>query len=368
MRVALLGCAGFIGSHLTEWLLDNTGCEVIGTDIVDDKIRHLRGRPRFTYHHSDLRSDEALTRRLVAESDVVVNLVAIASPAQYTRDPLHVFELDFLENLKVVGMCSEMGTRLVQFSTCEIYGKTWLSQVPGDAMGAAERDAADVSMREDETQCIVGPVHKSRWIYSTSKQLLERVIHAHGEQRGLDYTIVRPFNFVGPRFDFLPSAGGDDSPRLFAQFMSALIHGGEMRLVDGGEALRSWVYIDDAVDCIGRMIIDRSGASSRQAFNVGNPANEMSVAELAELMFDLYTEHYWDGASPLARIVTVPHEEMFGEGYDDCDRRVPDVSKARALLGWQPSTPLLELVTRTMDAFVADYRASVPEPSAPLAR
>lgn len=357
MRVCLLGCAGFIGSHLTEWLLDNTDVDVVGTDIVDEKVRHLFGRERFTYYDSDLRHDEALTRRLVAESDVVVNLVAIASPALYTRDPLHVFELDFLENLKVVEMCSELGTRLVQFSTCEIYGKTWLSLVPGRTRSALERDRADVTMTEDETHCIVGPIDKTRWIYATSKQLLERVIHAHGQHRGLDYAIVRPFNFVGPRFDFLPSERGDDSPRLFAQFVDALIHGTELRLVDGGTARRSWTYIDDAIECVGRIVLDTTGATSREAFNVGNPDNEISVAELADLMFDVYTRRHWDGASPLPRIVSVPHEDVFGEGYDDCDRRVPDISKARRKLGWTPTTTLIELVTLTMDAFVEHYRA-----------
>ena len=356
LRVCLLGCGGFIGSHLTEWLLDNTDAEIVGTDIESKKILHLLAERRFTYHDSDLQRNHDLTRRLVETSDVVVDLVAIATPALYTRDPLHVFELDFLENLRVADMCADAGTRLVQFSTCEVYGKTWLSLVPDELIAPSQREAIDVTMREDETPLITGPVHRARWIYSASKHLLERVIHAYGATRGLDYSIIRPFNVLGPRFDDLPSVRGDDSPRMFAQFMDALLRGGQMSLVDGGSARRTFVYAEDAAECIGRIVVDQSGVTSGEIFNVGNPRNEATVAEVAQLMRDLYAERYWDHAAPLAAIASVPSAEFFGDGYEDTDRRIPDVSKAKRLLGWEPRWGLRELLIATMDAYVADYR------------
>lgn len=362
MRICLLGCAGFIGSHLVEWLLNNSDAELTGTDIDDQKVQHLLGNPRFTYLHSDIRRDTDVTDRLIRESDVVVDLVAVASPTMYVRNPLEVFELDFMENIKIIEKCSAMGKRLIQFSTCEIYGRTWLSLVPDELMSSEDRARADVTMRESQTNMIVGPIEKSRWIYSVSKQLLERVIHAHGQDRGLDYAAIRPFNFVGPRIDFLPSErNNDDSPRVIAHFMNALLYGTDMKLVDGGKALRCYTYIDDAVECIGKITLDTSGVTSRQAFNVGNPENECSVEELAHSMLRIYKDRFWDGTSALPRIISVPGEEFYGAGYEDCDRRVPDISKARDLVGWEPKWGLEALLIETMGAFVAQFKARTSE-------
>lgn len=358
MRICLLGVGGFIGSHLAEWLLDHSDATIVGTDINEEKVAHLDGPPRFTYVHSDIRTDRETTRRLIREADVVVDLVAVASPKKYVEDPLGVFELDFLENLRVVEMCAEEGTKLIQLSTCEVYGRTWLSHVPGDALGPEQRETCDVAMNEDTTPLILGPTHVPRWIYAASKQMLDRVIHAYGVQRDLDYTIVRPFNFVGPRFDFLPSQRDDDSPRAFAQFMDSLLHGTPIRLVDGGHALRCYTYIDDAVEAMGRIILDDEGVTSRQVFNIGNPANEISVRDLALLMRDIYRDQFWDGVSPLPEIVSVHRDDFFGKGYEDCDRRVPDITKARVLLGWEPRWSLNSLVEATMRWFVEDYRRS----------
>ena len=288
---------------------------------------------------------------------MVVDLVAIATPALYMRDPLHVLELDFLENLRVAEMCADAGTRLIQFSTCEVYGKTWLSLVPEGVLTPEQREQCDVTMSEDETALITGPVSSPRWIYSASKHLLERAIHAYGISRGLDYTIVRPFNVLGPRFDDLPSVRGDDSPRMFAQFMEALLTGGPMRLVDGGSARRAFIYADDAAELLGRIVTDTRGVTSGEIINVGNPENEVSVAEFAHRMRDAYARRYWDGESTLSSIVTVPAEEFFGKGYEDTDRRVPDISKARRLLGWEPEWDLDGIIAATVDAYVEDYRA-----------
>ena len=373
MKICLLGCGGFIGSHLVEWLIENSDVEIVGTDISDDKIRHLLDEPRFTYHHSDLRVDKAFTEQLVREADVLVDLVAVASPKKYVDDPLGVFDLDFMENLRIVELCTETKTRLIQFSTCEVYGQTWLSLVPDGVIPDDVRETLDVSMNEDDTPLIVGPTDKSRWIYSVSKQMLDRIIHASGEHRGLDYTIVRPFNFVGPRFDFLPSTRNNDpSPRAVAQFMDALLQGTELKLVDGGSALRCYTDIDDAVEALGRILLDAEGVTFQETINIGNPRNEISVEGLANLMRDIYAEEYWDGESKLSDIVSVHHEEFFGRGYQDCDRRVPNIDKARRLLDWEPVHDLEHLIRKTMQAFVDDLESTegttlARSTSAPLA-
>ncbi len=285
-----------------------------------------------------------------------MDLVAIANPLVYTKDPLHVFELDFLENLRVAQECAKRSTRLIQFSTCEVYGPTWLSLVPEGLIPPESRASADVTMSEDSTHLITGPVDKTRWIYAASKHLLERAIHAYGLSMGLDYTIVRPFNWVGPRFDELPSDRGDDSPRMLAHFMDALLRGTPISLVDGGRALRTFIYIDDAAEAVGRMILDEEGRTSRQIFNIGNPANEISVAGFAQIMHERYRERHWDGVAPLPEMVDVSARDFFGEGYEDCDRRIPDVRKARELLDWEPRWSLDDLITSTMDSYVSEYR------------
>ena len=367
MRVVLLGGGGFIGSHLAEWLLARGSHDVVVTDINHEKVRHLLDHGRFTYFDSDIHNDVRRTQQLVESADVVVNLVAVATPKTYTLNPLHVFELDFLDNLRVARMCSEENRRLIQFSTCEIYGPTWLSLVPPELATPDFIARADITQSEETTALITGPIHETRWIYAASKHLLERVIHALGMQEGLDYSIIRPFNFVGPRFDFLPSDKNDASPRMFAQFMDALLRGGRISLVDGGAAQRCYTYIDDAIECIGRVIEDSSGVSSRQAFNIGNPGNEASVAEFADLMMDIYKERYWDGVARLPDVASVPGKEFFGPGYADCDRRIPDISKARDLLGWEPTVDLRTLIETTMESFVSEFRSRGEERPAPVA-
>ena len=355
MRVCLFGCGGFIGSHLAEWLLERPNVEVVGTDVQHGKIVHLLDEPRFTFYDSDLRHDRALTQRLIETSDVVVDLVAVTKPGPDLADPLHVFRMDFLENLGVAEICAESRTRLVQLSSCEVYGTSWLSLIPEHLLDVATREAQDVLMHEDDTPLIAGPVGMPRWIYAVSKHMLERTLHAAGESRGLDYSIIRPFNFVGPRFDGLPAEMGEDSPPLFAQFMDGLIDGTRMALVEGGQAQRTFIYIEDAIECIGRIVTDTSGLTSRQIFNVGNPANEITIEGLARMMYDRYMERHWDRVSPLPVIENVRAEEFLGDGYQHADRFVPDIEKARRLLGWEPKWGLQDLVTATMDAYVAEH-------------
>ena len=358
MRVCLFGCGGFIGSHLAEWLLERPNIEVVGTDIQHGKILHLLDEPRFTFYDSDLRHDRELTRRLIETSDVCVDLVGLTAPTQSAEDALQILRLDLIENLRVAEICAETGTRLVQFSSCEVYGKTWPDVVPAGLLrlaDAAGLDSLDVTMQEDETPLILEPVQRSPGVYAASKHLLERAIHAVGLSHGLDYTIIRPFNFIGPRFESRSAAPGDEPPQLFAQFMEALLHGTPMTLVDGGTARRTFVYIEDAIECVGRIVTDRDGAASQQIFNIGNPQNEVTIAELARLMRERYVERHWDRIAPLPEIESVPAEEFFGGAYDDSDRRVPDIAKAQRLLGWEPRWSLEDLVTATMDSLVSEH-------------
>jgi len=349
MKVLLLGAGGFIGVNLTERLLADGAHEITAVDIEDKKLEGVLEDPKLRYIHLDICEDAGQLEKEVAAHDLVVDLVAFANPALYVEDPLGVFELNFTENLKIVEYCHKHNKRIVQFSTCEVYGRTAASTVGWDP---AENPMPFV---EDETPLIMGPVKNHRWIYASAKQLLERVLHAYGIQKGLNYSIIRPFNFVGPRIDYLPSEVAGN-PRVFSHFMNALLYGTPMKLVDGGSNYRAYTYIDDAVDCIVKIIDNPGGVCDRQIYNIGRPDNELTIKEMAQMMKDIFNEHFRQDGDPDPEIVDVSAEEFYGKGYEDCDRRIADISKAQEHLGWDPKYDTREVIYKTMEYFVSKHR------------
>jgi nucleoside-diphosphate-sugar epimerase len=349
MKVLLLGAGGFIGANLVERLLADDVHDIIAIDIARQKIEHLLKNKRLKFVACDIRHDDGVIEKLVRECDVVVDLIALANPSLYVERPLDVFELNFTENLKIAESCVRGGKRLVQFSTCEVYGKTPAAILNGKG------EEMECPFHEDSSPFILGPIGMHRWIYASAKQLLERVLHAYGLEGRLNYTIIRPFNFIGPRIDFLPSEH-PGNPRVISHFMDALLHGTPMKLVNGGKSLRTYTYIDDAVDCIVRIIDNANGVCDRQIFNIGTPGNETSIRGLAELMREIFSEHFRRNAEPLPEIVSVSSEEFYGSGYDDCDRRIPDIAKATTLLGWKPKHDLRSAVLKTMEYFIGQHR------------
>jgi len=352
MNILLLGAGGFIGVNLTERLLADKVHQITAVDISDEKLGHLIDRADLNYAHLDIARDEDKIQELVKAADVVVDLVAFANPALYVEDPVGVYDLNFTQNLKVVDQCRKHDKRLVQFSTCEVYGIT-----AAKAFGLDSKDNP-CPFSEDESPLIMGPIKNHRWIYACAKQLLERVLHAYGFRDGFRYSIIRPFNFVGPRIDYLPSEAGGGNPRVFSHFMDALLYGNHpIRLVDGGTNFRAYTYIDDAVDCIVRIIDDANNNCNGEIFNIGQPENELTIAELATKMCDLFDEHFREESDPpRPEIVNVSAEEFYGDGYEDCDRRIADVTKAKTLLGWEAKNNVEQVVLKTMDYFVNEYR------------
>ena len=335
--VLVLGAGGFIGSHLTEALVDAKDFIVAGVDVTSEKLDEVKLESNF--YSYDLTKDRNSIDNLIRDHDIVVNLIAIANPGIYVQDPLGTFRLDFLENLFVVESCVKYGKRLIQFSTSEVYGKS---------LSVFDPSVVD-EFKEDESHFILGPVNKSRWIYACSKQLLERVIHGYGQQHDLDYTIVRPFNYIGPKIDFLPSHE-EGIPRVFSFFMDSLLYNKTMYLVNGGNQKRCYTDIRDAT-AAHMLLLRQPERASKEIFNVGHRGNEVSIAQLAQKMRDIWSEQYGPVLPPLEEICG---EEFYGPGYDDSDRRIPNSDKI-ASLGWKPIYSVDQCLRHSMNYYAERY-------------
>jgi UDP-apiose/xylose synthase len=163
----------------------------------------------------------------------------------------------------------------------------------------------------------------------------------------LPFTIVRPLNFFGPRMDFIPGRDGEGIPRVLACFITALLNGTPMQLVDGGTAKRTIVSIHDAIRAV-LLMLDQRQQAEGQIFNIGNRDNEVSILELAELMREIYAEVTGEPAHRDHPIETVSSTSFYGEGYEDCDRCMPRLDKAEALLGWKPVVSLEDILIETV--------------------
>lgn len=328
MRITILGAGGFVGSHLVEHL--GPRHRILGLDVTDEKLREVE--TDFEFREVDIRHDEHALEEAIRDAEVVIDLVAYANPSLYVETPLEVFELNFTQNLKVAELCAAHDRWLIQYSSAEVYGKA----------------REGTRFHEDETDFVLGPVTRHRWIYAAAKALLERVLHAHGLEGTLEYTIIRPFNFIGSRIDYLVPPGSMGGPRVFAHFMSALMGGGPLYVVDGGHVHRAFLHIEDADRALETILVRRE-ASRNQIFNVGNPDNDIVIRDLAVLMRDLYVE--LTGRPSSSRIIEVSGEEFYGPGYEDADRLPPDVSKLRAL-GWAPRHGIRETFRDAMTYYL----------------
>jgi nucleoside-diphosphate-sugar epimerase len=332
LKVLILGANGFIGSSLITSILREKDWQVFGMDVGDHKLTDQLGNDRFTFVEGDITINREWIEYHVKKCDVIIPLVAIANPAQYVKRPLDVFELDFEANLDIVRQCVKYRKRLVFPSTSEVYGMS-----------------PEAELDESTSNLVYGPIDKQRWIYAASKQLLDRVIYAYGVRDDLDYTLFRPFNWIGPKLDNVmePKEG---SSRLFTQFISNVIFRKPIQLVDGGSQSRSFTYIDDGVDCLMRIIENEGGAASRRIFNVGNPKNNVSVADLAKIIIEAfkgYPEYLAHAAQ--AKVVSVSSMEYFGKYYQDIHTRVPSIDAAREALGWEPKVDLGTAIKLTLD-------------------
>ncbi|NWA24760.1 bifunctional UDP-4-amino-4-deoxy-L-arabinose formyltransferase/UDP-glucuronic acid oxidase ArnA [Pseudomonas gingeri] len=342
-RVLILGVNGFIGNHLSERLLRDDKYEVYGLDIGSDAIERLRSHPNFHFVEGDISIHSEWIEYHIKKCDVVLPLVAIATPIEYTRNPLRVFELDFEENLKLVRYCVKYNKRVIFPSTSEVYGM-----------------CQDENFDEDTSNLVVGPINKQRWIYSVSKQLLDRVIWAYGA-KGLNFTLFRPFNWMGPRLDRLDSARIGSS-RAITQLILNLVEGTPIRLFDGGEQKRCFTDIADGIEALARIVDNENDCCNGQVINIGSPDNEASIRQLGEELLRQFEAHpLRSNFPPFAGFRDVESKAFYGTGYQDVSHRKPSVENAKRLLNWEPTVEMSETIGNTLDFFLKEAMLEIAD-------
>ncbi len=336
-NVLIFGVNGFIGSAISERLLESNRFEVYGMDLWSNNVRGLLERPGFHFCEGDISIHREWLEYHINKADVVLPLVAIATPIEYTRNPLRVFELDFEENLRIVRFCVRRKKRIVFPSTSEVYGM-------------CDEEEFD----EDRSKLVLGPINKQRWIYSCCKQLLDRVIWAYGQKEGLKFTLFRPFNWIGPRLDSLDAARIGSS-RAITQLILNLVEGSPIQLIDGGAQKRCFTDLTDGIECLYRIIENKDGVCDGQIINIGNPTNEASIRELAEMLVAKFDRHPLRSRfPPFAGYRELESGAYYGQGYQDVQHRRPSVKKAKKLLGWEPKTGMDQSVEQTLDFFLRE--------------
>jgi len=339
-NVLIIGVNGFIGHHLATRILKSTDWHVYGMDMQSNRVENLIADKRFHFFEGDITINKEWIAYHIKKCDVVLPLVAIATPATYVKEPLRVFELDFEANLPIVRACVEYKKRLIFPSTSEIYGM-----------------CGDEAFDSENSNIVYGPIHKQRWIYACAKQMMDRVIYAYGFERNLDFTLFRPFNWIGSGLDSIHTAK-EGSSRVLTQFLGHIVRGEPIKLVDGGSQKRSFTHIDDGIEALMAIIKNENNIASGKIYNIGNPNNNWSVRELAQKMLALAGDYpEYAAVAKKVELIDVTANDYYGRGYQDVQNRVPKIDNTCAELHWQPRVTMEDALKRILDS----YRSQVGE-------
>ena len=333
-KVLVLGVNGFIGHHLSKRILATTDWDVYGMDMNTERVKGFMDNPRFHFFEGDITINKEWIEYHIKKCDVLLPLVAIATPATYVKDPLRVFELDFEANLPFVRSCVKYGKRIIFPSTSEVYGM-----------------CADEEFDPHASNLVLGPIEMQRWIYSCSKQLMDRIIYAYGSRGELDFTLFRPFNWIGSGLDSIHTAK-EGSSRVITQFFGHIVRGESIKLVDGGAQKRAFTYVDDGISALMKIIANEHNVATGQIYNVGNPKNNFSVRELATMMLELAKSYpeYQDTAAKV-KLVETTSDVYYGKGYQDVQNRVPKIDNTMKDLDWAPKVDMRDALKGIFDAY-----------------
>jgi UDP-glucose 4-epimerase len=314
MRVFITGGAGFVGSHLAETLLER-GDEVYVLDDLStgsiDNIAHLKNHPKFHYT-IDTVTNEPLLAEMLDRCDTVVHLAAAVGVKLIVEQPVRTIETNVHGTEVVLKHANKKKKLVLIASTSEVYGKS-----------------AVVPFAED-ADLVLGPTTKHRWAYACSKMIDEFLALAYWKERKLPVIVVRLFNTVGPR-----QTG--QYGMVVPNFVRQALAGQPITVFGDGTQSRSFTYVGDVVRAMVALIDDPRAVG--QVFNIGN-GQEISIGALAERIKTMT-----GSSSP---IVKIPYDQAYEAGFEDMPRRVPDISKIRALVGYEPTVELDEILTRVI--------------------
>ena len=318
MRVLITGGAGFVGSHLAETLLAR-GDEVHALDNLStgsiDNISHLKSHPKFRLHDRQRhqRAGSRRARRPLPTS--IVHLAAAVGVKLIVEAPVHTIETNVHGTEVVLKLANKKKKLVLIASTSEVYGKS-----------------VDVPFHED-ADLVLGPSHKHRWAYACSKLIDEFLALAYWKERKLPVIIVRLFNTVGPR-----QTG--QYGMVIPNFVRQALAGQPITVFGDGKQSRSFTYVGDVVRAVVALMDEPRAVG--QVFNIGN-GHEITIGDLAERIRTL--------TGSQSEIVRIPYDQAYEAGFEDMPRRVPDISKIKALVGYAPTVELDEILTRVIEHF-----------------
>jgi UDP-glucose 4-epimerase len=317
MRVLITGGAGFVGSHLAEALLAR-GDEVFVLDNLStgsiDNIAHLKSNPRFHYTIDSV-TNEPLLAELVDQCDTIVHLAAAVGVKLIVEAPVHTIETNVHGTEVVLKHANKKKKLVMVASTSEVYGKS-----------------TNVPFSEDD-DLVLGPTQKHRWAYACSKMIDEFLALAYWKERKLPVIVIRLFNTVGPR---QTGRYGMVIPTFVRQGLA----GQPITVFGDGTQARSFTYVGDVVRAMVALIDEPRAVG--QVFNIGNGA-EITINALAERIRAL--------TGGQSAIVHIPYDEAYEAGFEDMPRRVPDISRIGALVGYKPTVDLDQILERVVEYF-----------------
>jgi UDP-glucose 4-epimerase len=308
MRVFITGGAGFIGSHLADALIAR-GDHVTILDNLSTgsaaNIAHIKDQ--LEIHQGDIR-DQALVESLVEKADLVLHMAAALGVNTILEKTIESVSVNFTGSEVVLNAATKFNKRIIIASTSEIYGKN--PQQP----------------LHEESDRVVGAPQKIRWTYSDAKALEEAIAHSLHTTQGLKVTTVRLFNTVGPR---QTGQYGMVLPR----FVKQALNNEDITIYDDGSQSRVFCHVQDAVRAV--IALTKDDSTIGDYFNVGG-IGEITIKELAERIIER--------TGSKSKLVSIPFDEAYGPGFEDMQRRVPDISKIKAKLGWQPAHTLDSII------------------------